>query len=191
MTVDPWQQPDWHLTVSGPWPMPPVAEPAWRWPDDVRELVLTTVFVVLCGAPVGLLWASIGPELPLVRALTGSASAYRSEIGADFHFLLLNAAAGLLCAAVAVALRRDGPGVLLGLVIGGLGAAIVADRVAFLVNRDMTLDTLRHLGVSLSTLDKYGIDPFFKVRALGVMVAWPLAALLLHTAALAARSRTR
>jgi hypothetical protein len=186
-----WQPPDWHVTLSGPPPSMPVAEPALRWPADGIEFAVTTVLVVLTGPLVGLLWAAIGPELPLARALTGSGQAYRAEVGADFHFLLLTGTAGLLCAAVAVALRRDGPGVLLGLVVGGSLAALVADRVAYLVHHGETLETLRHLGVSLSVLQRFGIDPFFKVRAEAVLVAWPMAALLLFTLALAIRSRAR
>jgi hypothetical protein len=191
VSVDPWQPPAWHVTVPGPLQPPTVANPAGGWQDEARDFALTTVFVVLLGPVVGLIWSSVGPKLALVPALRGSASAYRAEVGAVLHFLLRSGAAGLLCAAVAIALRRDGPGVLLGLVVGGIGAAIVADRVGFLLNKDSTLDTLRHLGVSLALLDKYGIDPFFKVRALGVMLAWPLAAVVLYAVALAVRPNPR
>lgn len=191
MSVEESQPPEWHVTVPGSLSAGTAPEPLVRWPHDAREFAFTTVLVVLAGPLVGLLWAAVGPELPLAPALTGSASAYRSEVGADFHFLLLTAAAGLLSAAVAVAVRRDGPGVLLGLVVGGLGAAIVADRVAYLVHRGDTLETLRQLGVSLSLLEKFGVDPFFKVRALAVLVAWPMAALLLHTLAAAVRGNAR
>jgi hypothetical protein len=183
--------PDWHITVPGPLRPAPMPEPAIRWPADGWEFALTTLLVVLAGPLVGLLWAAIGPELPLLRALTGSGSAYRTEIGADVHFLMLTTTAGFLCAAVAVVLRRDGPGVLLGLVVGGLLAALVADRVAYLVHHGETVQTLRHLGVSLARLHTFGIDPFFKVRALGVLVAWPIAALVLHTVAFAIRTRAR
>jgi len=191
VSTDGWSQDEWHVTVPGPWQSAPAPEPAVRWPADAWEFGLTAMFVVLSGPLVGLIWAQVGPGLPLLPVLTGSGSPYRSQIGADFHFLLLTGAAGLLCAAVAVALRRDGPGVLLGLVVGGLGAALVADRVAYLSERGGILDTLDHLNVSLATLHRYHIDPFFKVRALGVLVAWPLAALALHTIVLAARARAR
>ena len=191
MSTDGWPRNEWHVTVPGPLPPAPPPEPAVRWPGDAGEFGLTAAFVVLTGPLVGLVWAQVGPGLPLRPVLSGSGSPYRNQIGADFHFLLLSAAAGLLCAAVAVALRRDGPGVLLGLVVGGLAAALVADRVAYLSERGGILDTLHHLHVSLATLHRYHIDPFFKVRALGVLVAWPGAALVLYTVALAARPRAR
>ena len=191
MSTDGPQAGDWQVTLQAPWRPVPAPEPLVRWPADGWEFAATALFVVLSGPLVGLIWAAVGPGLPLLPVLSGSGSAYRNEVGADFYFLLLTAAAGLLCAAVAVALRRDGPGVLLGLVVGGLGAALVADRVAYLAERGDTLDTLAHLQVSLATLHRYGIDPFFKVRALGVLVAWPMAALAMHTIALAARARAR
>jgi hypothetical protein len=143
--------------------------------------------VVLTAPLVGLLWSAIGPKLPLQPALNGSETAFRTEVGADLHFLLVTAAAGIVCAAVAIALRRDGPGVVLGLGVGGVLASFVTDRVGYLLNRDHTVTALHHLGVSLSLLDKFGIDPFFKVRAIGVIVAWPLAAVVTHTLALAIR----
>lgn len=191
MSTDGSDPADWYVMVPGPLRPVPRPEPLVRWPADGWEFATTALFVVLSGPLVGLIWAAVGPGLPLARVLSGSGSAYRNEVGADFHFMLLSAAAGLLCAAVAVALRRDGPGVLLGLVVGGLGAAVVADRVAFLAERGDTLATLTHLQVSLATLHRYGIDPFFKVRALGVLVAWPMAALALYTIALAARAQPR
>jgi hypothetical protein len=189
--TSPWQPPEWHVTIDRPLPMLPPYEPAIRWLEDARDFLLTAVFVVLTGPIVGLVWAAVGPKVGLIPALQGSASGWRPEIGADFHFGLLGAGAGLVCAAIAVAWRRDGPGVPVGLAIGGLGAAVVADRVAFLVNRPDTLDTLRRHGVPLSLLAKYGIDPFFKVRALGVLVAWPVAALVAYAIALAVMGRNR
>jgi hypothetical protein len=89
--------------------------------------------------------------------------------------------AGVLCALVAVVLGRDGPGASLGLGVGGVIAALVAERVGYLANRGDTLDALRHLGVRLSALDQFHIDPFFKVRALGVLLAWPIAAVIVHS----------
>jgi hypothetical protein len=191
VSVERWHPPDWHVTVPGPARPVPVAEPPIAWPGDGIEFALTTIVVVLTGPLIGLLWAAVGPQLSLVNALSGSGPAYNAEVGADFYFLLLTGGAGLLGAAVAVALRRDGPGVLLGLVVGGFLAALVANRVAYLVHHGDTLATLRHLGVSLSVLQRFGVDPFFKVRAEAVLVAWPMAALLLFVLALAVRGRAR
>jgi hypothetical protein len=190
VSTDEAQQTPWHVTVPGPLLPVPRPERALRWPADGWDFALTALYVVLAGPLVGLIWSSVGPALPLGLVLNGKGS-FGNQVGADFNFLVLGGVAGLLCAAVAVALRRDGPGALLGLVVGGLGASVVADRVAYLAERGQTLDTLRQVHVSLATLDRFGIDPFFKVRALGVLVAWPMAALVLFTIAVAIRGRPR
>ena len=153
--------------------------------------MLIAVYVVLTGPIVGLLWSAAGPKVELFRALGGAGNEWRAEAGADVHFGLLCLAAGAVCAVVAVLLRMDGPGALAGLALGGLGAAFVADRVGYLLNRGDTLDLLKSRSVSLHLLSQYGIDPFFKVRALGVVVAWPLAALVVYLGALAIRDRAR
>jgi hypothetical protein len=161
------------------------------WRRELRDFLLVAVYVVLTGPIVGLLWSAAGPKLQLFRALGGSGGAWDAEAGADVHFGLLCIAAGAVCAAVAVLLRMDGPGAVAGLAAGGLGAAFVADRVGYLLNRGDTLDLLHTRSVSLGLLSQYGIDPFFKVRALGVVVAWPMAALVVSVSALALRDRAR
>lgn len=159
--------------------------------QELRDFLLVAVYVVLTGPIVGLLWSASGPKLDLFRALRGSGRAWRAEAGADVHFGLICIAAGAVCAAVAVLLSMDGPAVPAGLAVGGLGAAFVADRVGYLLNRGDTLDLLHARSVSLHTLSQYGIDPFFKVRALGVVVAWPIAALVVYVSAVAIRDRAR
>lgn len=161
------------------------------WRQELRDFLLIAVYVVLSGPIVGLLWSASGPKLELFRALHGSGQAWRAEVGADVHFGLWCIAAGALCGAVAALLRMDGPAVIAGLAAGGLGAAVVADRVGYLLNRGDTLDLLHSHSVSLRLLSQFGIDPFFKLRALGVVVAWPMAALVVYVSALAVRDRVR
>lgn len=161
------------------------------WRQELRDFFLIAAYVVLAGPVVGLVWSATGPKVDLLRALSGSSEAWRAEAGADVHFGLICIAAGAVCAAVAVVLRLEGPGAITGLAAGGLGAAFVADRVGYLFNRGDTLDLLHAHSVSLSLLSQFGIDPFFKVRALGVVVAWPIAALVVYVSALSLRDRTR
>ena len=161
------------------------------WRQELRDFVLTALYVVLAGPIVGLLWSAAGPKTDLLDALGGSGVAWKAEIGADVHFGLLCVGAGVICAAIAIGLRRDGPGAVAGLAAGGLGASFVADRIGYLLNRADTLDLLRAHNVPLSVLDRFGIDPFFKLRALGVVVAWPVAALVVHGIAVAMRDRAR
>jgi len=161
------------------------------WRQELRDFLLTACYVVLAGPIVGLLWSAAGPKTDLLRALGGSGVAWKAEVGADVHFGLLCVAAGTACALAALVMRREGPGTVAGLAAGGLGAAFVADRIGYLLNRGDTLDLLRAHNVSMGLLDRYGIDPFFKLRALGVVVAWPIAALVVHALAVALRDRSR
>lgn len=155
------------------------------WRQELRDFLLVAVYVALTGPIVGLLWSAAGPKLDLLRLITEQSGSFRPEIGADVHFGLLGIGAGAVCAAVALACRRDGPGAVAGLAIGGLGAALIADRVGYLLNHGDTVALLHAHSVSLL------INPFFKVRAVGVLVAWPMAGLLVFVVALAIRDHRR
>jgi hypothetical protein len=154
------------------------------WRQELRDFLLIAVYVALTGPIVGLLWSAVSPKLDILGLVSGSGT-FRPEIGADVHFGLLGIGAGAVCAAITLACRRDGPGSMIGLAIGGLGAALIADRVGYLLNHGDTVALLRAHSLSLT------IDPFFKVRALGVVVAWPMAALVVYVSALALRDRAR
>ena len=160
-----------------------------RWTQEARDFLVTTLALVAGGAAVGLVWAAVAPQLAIVSALRGSEAAFKAEIGADFWFLVVGTAAGVVSAAVVLAMHRDGPGTSLGLAAGGITGGFVADRVGYLAHHAATLDALHSVGVSLRALQDFGLDPFFELRALGVIVAWPLAAVLVHAVVVAARTQ--
>ena len=189
-TSDPWRTPEWQVTIDGPLPIPPSLhyEPAWRGRDAVTAAV-TTVVVALTGPIVGLVWSALAPKLSITGVIAGSEEPFRAQIGADAWFMLLAAVAGVVCAAGALAVRGRGPGVVIGLAVGGVLAAVIADRVGFLAQQGDTLARLHQLGI-VPRPDVLGLVDF-KVRALGVMVAWPVAALLAHSLALAIRGSRR
>src|SRR4051794_4815894 len=194
MTTDPWQPPDWHVSVTGPLPTPPPSssEPAWRGRHDAAALAITTVLIGLSGSLVGLLWSHAAPKLSrqsIAGIVAGSETPFRVQIGADAWFLLLSALAGVVCALVALLLRGRGPGVVLGLALGGGAAAVIAARVGFLAQRDHTRAAMHALGIAPHAQAFDILD--FKVRAIGVIVAWPLAALIVHTLSLMVRSLRR
>ncbi|HEU5033357.1 MAG TPA: hypothetical protein VFT62_01220 [Mycobacteriales bacterium] len=196
MTSDPWQPPardlsPWHVTVTErrqPEPRPPLV----RWRDDGRDFALAVVAsVMLLGPAVGLIWAAVAPRLSLLDVAGGSEEAFRADIGADFRFLVIAVIAGVVCALVAGVLRREGPGIILGLGVGGLAAAFVADRVGYLAARGDQLAALHLLGVPARVFEDAGIDPFLELRALAIVVVWPLVAVVLHTLVQALRARRR
>jgi hypothetical protein len=188
VTSDQVQTPEWAVTRTA-WVVPEATAPVVDWARETLHFAVTAVLVALTGAWVGLVWGATGPTLDLHQVVAGSSNAFRSEVAADLTFLALTAGAGLLCAAVALATRREGPGIVAGLAVGGSLAAVVADRIGYLATRDDMTHLMGSIGVSLAALEHVGINPFFKVRALGVMVAWPLVAVVAYWIAIAIRGR--
>lgn len=178
VTSDPWQPPEWHVTISTPYHPVAPRRPALAWPHDLYAALFTALLVALSAPLVGLLWSQLAPTLSLRRVLAGAESPFKAQIGADIWFLLLAAIAGVLCAVVAFLLRGRGPGTLVGLAVGGMSAALIADRVGFLAQRGATTNALRAVGLDPHAVNHNLVD--FKVRALGVLIAWPLAAVLAH-----------
>jgi hypothetical protein len=112
-------------------PEAPAAPEPPTWGQESGAAVLTTVGVVLLGAPLGLLWAAVAPPVDVVVGEGGStrlADPLRDAfIAVDGTFLVLALLAGLLSGVLGWRLgRRFGPGVVVGLVVGGLLAAEVA-----------------------------------------------------------------
>jgi hypothetical protein len=167
----------------------PDLEPVVEWRRDAIEVVFTTVAVALTGPVLGLIWSHLAPTISIAGVAAGSEVPYRAQIGADAWFLLLAAIAGAACAVVALIARRHGPATLLGLAFGGISAAFIADRVGYLASRGDALSALHRVGVKLSVLQQFGIDPFLRVRAMGVIVAWPLASVLVYVLVVAIGAR--
>ncbi|MEH0820596.1 MULTISPECIES: DUF2567 domain-containing protein [unclassified Micromonospora] len=139
-----WPAPD------GSWP-PPAAGPgsAASWPpayaglpeqpgDRVRGTLLATLATLLgltvLGVPLGLLWAALAPDTPVLKTAEGAVYAQpqpEQPIAADGWFSLLGLGFGLLAAVGLwiVLRRRRGPAVLAGAALGALGAALVAWQV--------------------------------------------------------------
>jgi hypothetical protein len=159
-------------------PVFPTAPRALSWRHDGLVLLLTTALVTVAGAVVGLIWSASAPKVSIRAVAAGSEATFKSQVGADGRFLLLGIVAGVICAAVVRALGQDGPGAVVGLAVGGLLATLVANRVGAVAQHDATLSALRSLGIphSARVLDLVG----FRVRAQGVLLAWPIVALLVH-----------
>ena len=178
MSVEPYVPPEWHVTVTDPWQAPPQLppEPVIRLREDSVVALVTAVVVALLGPVVGLVWSAVAPKLSVASAIKGNEAAFKAQVGADVWFLFLALAAGALTAAVAIwVFRVSGPGLVIGLAIGGVAAAFAADRVGYLVEHASTLNALHAAGVAHPS--GLGVSLFdFRVRALGVVMAWPVAA---------------
>ncbi|MET0423861.1 MAG: hypothetical protein ABW046_08305 [Actinoplanes sp.] len=112
------------------------------WRRTLVVPVVTGLIVFALGGPLGLLWAWIAPNVPVIDA--GQAGIVVNDpspeeyIAADGWFTLLGFAVGLLAAIVAwLVVRRDrGPFLLLGVIAGTLGAGyLLAPWVGELIGR--------------------------------------------------------
>jgi hypothetical protein len=179
--VDPWQA-DVASTSADVLPGPSMPEAAIA--------AITAVYVALLGAAAGLIWAAVAPTSSIAAIAAGADAAFHPQIGADAWFLLVAAVGGALTAGAALVLMRDpGPGLAAGLAVGGTVAAIVADRVGYLVHRgDLTTALVKigahPTGSAISLID-------FRVRSLGVLAAWPFAAVLVIGIAVTIRTARR
>jgi hypothetical protein len=151
--------------------------PPRRSGTEVVVGVLAAVYVTLAGAVAGLVWAAVAPKLSKSAVLDLSGAMFHPQVGADAWFLLVGALAGVVCAAVAVyVVGEPGPGLVAGLAVGGLAAAFVADRVGYLAELHGSTQ------MAIAAFRSLGGEPFtgefdFRVRALGVVTAWPIASL--------------
>src|SRR5487761_1052008 len=95
-------------------------------------LIAAAAASAVLGLLTGLIWSALAPRALLVVQSPGVAYVVNTEtsayIVADAWFCLLTAVAGLICglAGYRLAVRRYGAAALTGLVLGGVGAAVLA-----------------------------------------------------------------
>jgi hypothetical protein len=144
----------------------------WIW-------VGSTAAIALLGPLAGLLWAWIAPPIRYV-VVDGKAVLADPEtqalIGTDGRFAVITAVAGLLCGVAAYAAGGRGRdlALVLGLAAGGVAAGLLAWRVGHLVG----LGTFHRLTRTAPT--GRTITGVADLRAVGVVVFWPLAAVLVY-----------
>lgn len=149
------------------------------WRDELLAGLLTVVALVLLGAPVGVLWAAVSPRVDVALRASGPGLVMPENgdfIGADGLFLVLVLAAGTLCGVGAWLLARrtargPGPGIVLGLAVGGLLAAWVASRTGAQIGREEFLAALEDTG------RRGTVQASIKLRVVEALVGWPVGAL--------------
>lgn len=187
-----WQR--WQVTLTEPWPAPDAAEAAVSWLSEAVVAVLIAAYSVVLGGVVGLIWPRVAPHVRLGMAINGSEAATKVLLGDDMWLALLGIIAGVCSVAILAVVARDaagGPGGVLGLAIGGLLGSLVAAQVGHLVQHPHLASTLRHSFPGITPHSVAAILGFFdfKVRAKAVLVAWPLAAVIVQAGAAALRYR--
>lgn len=187
MTTSPWDPPP-PLTAA---PADPAAgaaagdAPTLR--ADAAAALLTGVAVVLLGAPAGLLWAALAPRVQVVLSESGPGlddPETGAFVGADVVFAVLVLLVGVACGLVAFRLaRRYGPGVVVGLLLGGLTAAYVAAQTG----EQVGLDSFR---AAVDDASRRGtVEASVRLRATELLVLWPVGALTAFALATALRTR--
>jgi len=153
-------------------------EHVWTDPEggplrESRDFAVTVVIQALIGVVAGLIWSAVAPRAPYLATPEGLRLADPSTqaiIAADGWFAVITGAAGLIVGIVAFLPGRRRPlGVLLGLTGGGLVAACLAWWVGNTVN-------LGPATVTASGVTGNVVPGALELTALGVLIAWPLAA---------------
>lgn len=176
---------------SGGPPRARLAPGAWL---GSRRVVLgacayPAVGAALLGAPAGLVWAAVAPRPELVLTPAGATYANprpEAVVAGDGWFAAVSVIAGLLCGVLTYALGRRWLhghareiAVLLGLAGGGGVGSFIAARVGRLAD----LATFQQQASTLPPGRQ--VPGFLQLHAIGLLMAWPLAAVLACTAALA------
>ncbi|MEV5984151.1 AAA family ATPase [Streptomyces sp. NPDC052051] len=150
---------------------------------ELREAAVITVVSAVAGALLGLLWAWLAPRVPLVGAVVDKNwvvylkdAEGEQAIGGDGTFVLLALGFGLVAALVVFLVRRRGGVPLVaGLALGGLLGSLLAWRLGILLGPPK--DVLAHA----KAVGKGVTFPApLKLGAKGALLAWPVAALVVH-----------
>ncbi|MFM9705049.1 hypothetical protein [Streptomyces galilaeus] len=150
---------------------------------ELREAAVITVLVAVTGVVLGLLWVWLAPRVPLVGELTDDSwvvylkdTEGEQAVGVDGTFALLAVAFGAVSAAAVFAWRRrGGVPLVVGLALGGLLGSLLAWRIGLSLGPGQDVIAQAKAagkGVTFSAP--------LKLSAKGALLAWSLAALLVH-----------
>lgn len=150
---------------------------------EVREAALITVAVALGGVLLGVLWWWLAPHVPLVGDVVNKRwivyladSEGEQAIGVDGTFTLLALAFGVVSAlAVFLVRRRGGIPLVVALGVGGLLGSLLAWRLGVWLGPAQ--DVIAH---AKKVGDGVTFSAPLKLGAKGALLAWSLAALVVH-----------
>ncbi len=182
---DPWQKsdagavPHAHSDPAGS-PYPAVDDDTSLSMEVVRASVVVLASTVM-GVALGLLWLWLAPNVPLVstdKAVFLKDTEGEEAVGADGTFALLALAFGAVSAALAFWFnRRGGIPLVVGLALGGLFGSLLAWGIGVWFGpTDDVVAHAREVGEGVT------FDAPLELGAKGALLAWPLAALLVHLA---------
>jgi hypothetical protein len=150
---------------------------------EIREAAVVTAAVALAGVLLGLLWYWLAPRVPLVGDVSGGGwvvylkdTEGEQAIGVDGTFTLLAVAFGAVsAAAVFLARRRGGVALAAALGVGGLLGSLLAWRVGVWIGpAHGVIAHAKQVGKGVT------FPAPLKLGAKGALLAWSLAALIVH-----------
>ncbi|MFI6086617.1 DUF2567 domain-containing protein [Streptomyces sp. NPDC051218] len=173
---DPWQQ---AAQPSGAVPSSAYEEDGPDMKTEVRQAAVIAVALAVCGVLLGLLWLWLAPRVPLIadsEAVFLKDTEGEQAIGVDGTFTLLALAFGAVSGAVVFLLRRRGGiPLVVGLTAGSLLGAVIAWRLGIFLGPET--DVVAH---AKSVGKGVAFDAPMELKAKGALLAWPVAALLVH-----------
>jgi hypothetical protein len=151
--------------------------------DGARNALLVVAASLAGGLLMGVLWWAVTPLAQLEKRPTGVFSVggdAETSIAADGWFAVIGLVTGVVAALLAgVLLRRHRLGVLLGLAAGGLLGSVVAWRFGVLLGPAGLAESSAAAAVG----DRF--EAPLELSAVGVLLAWPIAAVIAYFAAVA------
>ncbi len=146
---------------------------------EVRQAAVIMVAVALGGVLLGLLWMWLSPRVPLIsdgKVVYLKDTEGEQAIGVDGTFTLLSLGFGLVSGVVVFLLRkRGGIPLVAGLALGSLLGALLAWRVGIWLGPET--DVVAH---AKSVGKGVVFDAPLELKAMGTVLAWPVAALAVH-----------
>jgi hypothetical protein len=170
-----------HISAA-PWGSGPPAEGAGTargslagYRRDLSAAMIVVLASLPLGALMGLVWERVAPKAHWMVQGGGAVLGELEQsdfVAADGWFAVLGAAAGLLCGTIAFVLFRTRPRMLpIGLAAGGILGSLIAWQVGQALGPG-PIDSHR------AAPDGATFDGPLDLRAHGVLLSWPLAALL-------------
>ncbi|WNI25276.1 ABC transporter permease [Streptomyces sp. ITFR-16] len=177
---EPWQTPPAGGGPTGSHQGVPTGTPdREELRSDLRRAGVIAAVLTVAGVLLGLLWLWLAPRVPLVSDNTAvflSDSEGEEAIGADGTFALLGLAFGAVSAGLVFWFHRRG-GILpvVGLAVGGLLGSVLAWQVGTRLGpTDDVVAHAREVGKGVI------FDAPLELRAKGALLAWALAAMVVH-----------
>ncbi|WP_093801300.1 ABC transporter permease [Streptomyces sp. Wb2n-11] len=148
---------------------------------EVARAFAVVLALTVLGVALGLLWLWLAPRVPLVstdKAVFLKDTESEEAVGADGTFVLLALAFGAVSAALVFWFnRRGGIPLVVGLALGGLLGSLLAWGVGVWFGpTDDVVARAREVGQGVA------FDAPLQLGAKGALLAWPMAAMLVHLA---------